>query len=101
MMSTGGGVQPLWARSGRELFYRNGEAVIAVPIETDPNFRAGNPEVVFEGAYFLGPGGRTYDVSPDGERLLMIKPVENESGTSQIIVVENWFEELERLVPTE
>jgi hypothetical protein len=89
----------LWARSGRELFYRNGEAVIVVPIDMDPTFVAGNTEVVFEGAYLLGPGGRTYDVSPDGERLLMIKPVENESGTSQIIVVQNWFEELNRLAP--
>ncbi len=48
-VSTGGGVQPLWARSGQELFYRNGEAVIAVSIDTDPSFTQGNPEVMFEG----------------------------------------------------
>ena len=48
LVSTGGGTQPLWARSGRELFYRNGAAVMAVPIRTDPSFSAANPEVLFE-----------------------------------------------------
>jgi serine/threonine-protein kinase len=99
-VSTGGGTQPLWARNGRELFYRTVEAVIAVPIETDPNFRQGNPEVVFEGNYHLFQGGPNYDVSPDGERFLMIRQDEGASSTSQIIVVQNWFEELERLAPT-
>ena len=91
----------MWARNGQELFYRNGEAVIAVPIETDPNFRQGNPEVMFEGDYYLAAGGPNYDVSPDGERFLMIRHVEDASTTPQIIVVQNWFEELKRLVPTE
>ena len=100
-VSTGGGVQPLWARNGQELFYRNGEAVIAVSIETDPNFVAGNPEMLFEAAYFLGPGGRTYDVAPDGERFLMIQQIESASNSQQIVVVQNWFEELKRLVPVE
>ena len=100
-VSTEGGVQPLWARSGNELFYRNGEAVMAVPIETNPGFTAGNPEVVFEGRYFIENDGRSYDVSLDGEQFLMIRQVEDISATPQIIIVENWFEELERLVPTE
>ena len=91
----------MWARDGQELFYRDGEAVIAVNIQTDPSFTAGNPEVLFEGQYNLGPGGRTYDVSPDGERFLLIRQVEGASGTEQIIIVQNWIEELKRLVPTE
>ena len=46
--------------------------------------------------------GRTYDVSPDGRRFLMIKPVgpEQPSAPTRIIVVQNWTEELKRLVPT-
>jgi len=91
----------LWARSGQELFYRNGEAVIAVSIETDPSFSAANPEVMFEADYYLGNGGPNYDVSPDAERFLMIRRAENSSARPQIIVVQNWLEELERLVPTE
>lgn len=100
-VSTGGGVHPLWARNGREIFYRNGEAVIAVSINTDPSFTVGNPEVVFEGQYFGALGGRSYDVSPDGEQFLMIREVESSAATQQIIVVQNWFEELDRLAPAE
>jgi Tol biopolymer transport system component len=102
-ISAGGGTEPLWARNGQELFYRRGGAVISVPIHTDPGFTAGNPELVFEGAYFEGvsAGGRSYDVSIDGERFLMIRAVNDESSAPQIIIVENWLEELERLVPTE
>ncbi|MEE8625732.1 MAG: hypothetical protein V3T19_10365, partial [Acidiferrobacterales bacterium] len=95
----GGGTQPLWARSGRELFYRNGEAVTAGSNDTDPSFAAGNPEVVFEGQYFGAGGGRSYDVSPDGERFLMVKLLEGAPAMSQIIVVQNWLEELKRLAP--
>ncbi len=100
-VSTGGGTQPLWARNGQELFYRDGEAVMAVPLQTEPSFRAGNPEVMFEGEYLSAQGGPNYDVSLDGERFLMIKPVVNESFAPQIIIVENWFTELERLLPPE
>ena len=91
----------MWARSGQELFYRNGEAVIAVSIETDSSFSAANPEVMFDADYYLGNGGPNYDVSPDAERFLMIRRAENSSARPQIIVVQNWLEELERLVPTE
>jgi len=100
-VSRGGGTQPLWARDGSELFYRNGEAVIGAPIQTDPSFRAGSPEVLFEGDYLLAQGGPNYDVSPDGDRFLMIKAVQSSSATPQIIVVQNWFEELRRLAPIE
>jgi len=100
-VSTGGGTQPLWARGGQELFYRNGEAVIAVPVQTDPTFTAGNSEVLFEGGYLQANGGPNYDVSLDSERFLMIKPLDNASGAPRIIVVQNWLEELERLVPTD
>ena len=70
-----------------------------MPVETDPGFTRGKPEVVFEGNYYLAPGGPNYDVSPDGERFLMIKQVQSASTTPQIIIVENWLEELKRLAP--
>ena len=98
-VSTGGGTQPLWA--GQELFYRTGDAVMVVAVQTDPSFVAETPEVLFEGDYLIANGGPNYDVSPDGERFLMIKQIENPSEMPRIIVVQNWFEELRRLAPVE
>ncbi|HEY5622396.1 MAG TPA: protein kinase [Gammaproteobacteria bacterium] len=98
-VSTDGGRHPAWSRDGEELFYRSGDALMAVAIEYEPSFAPGNPEVLFEGPYFGAAGGRTYDVSPNGERFLMIKRIEGTTAVPQIIVVQNWFEELERLAP--
>jgi hypothetical protein len=66
----------------------------------------GTPQVVVDGQYLAPRGGRTYDVSPDGKRFLMIKdatPTPTSSGAprpSQLVIVLNWFEELKRRVPT-
>ena len=101
-VSTGGGIQASWARSGRELFYRNGPALMAVPVQTGTGFVAGTPKALFQGPYFGGPGGRSYDVAPDGQRFLFLKPgPAGGSGPTprpRITIVENWSEELRRLV---
>ena len=68
---------------------------MAVNIETEPSFRASKPRVLFEGAYF-----DAYDVAPDGQRFLMVEPVEGTQST-QINVVLNWLDELKRLVPVD
>ena len=111
-ISNAGGTSPLWSRDGRELFYFDegppgGEtsAVMAVSVETDEIFRPGSPETLFQGAY-LSPqiDGTFYDVSADGQRFLMISNIavaDDEAGEPKIIIVENWFEELEQRVPTE
>jgi serine/threonine-protein kinase len=103
-ISTDGGTQPVWARSGRELFYRNGDRMLAVEIATQPAFRAGTPQMLFE-----RPGLRSgaqpgpspdFDVSPDGERFLMLKAgAQPQNALTQIHVVLNWFEELRQRVP--
>jgi hypothetical protein len=95
----------VWARSGRELFYRSGDAVMSVPVEKGASFVARNPAVVFKGQYAPSLGGRNYDVSPDGRRFLMLKvgasdPEARSTPPAHIIVVENWTSELRRLVPT-
>ncbi len=75
--------------------------MMAVSIQTEPTFRAGRPEVLFEGSYRTTPvpaGTQYYDIYPDGQRFLMIK---REQAPAQINVVLNWFEELNRLVPTD
>ncbi len=104
-ISIDGGNAPRWARSGRELFYRNGDQMMAVDIETREGFRAGTPKVLFEGSYSGSPAplqpGFGYDVSPDGRRFLMIKLASKPNpSVEHLNVVENWFEELRRRVPT-
>ena len=103
-ISSGGGVWPAWGPDGRELFYRSGETMMVVPIETENNFTAGSPKVLFRGRYFTGASARQYDVSPDGQQLLMLQraaQTQEISEGDELIIVFNWFEELQRLVPTE
>jgi Tol biopolymer transport system component len=101
-VSTAGGSRPLWARNGTELFYLDPRgALMAVAVDGGSTWRAGTPTRILEPRYFAGAGGiggRTYDVSPDGQRFLMIRPA---SGSApNIIVVQNWTEELKRRLPT-
>jgi serine/threonine-protein kinase len=101
-ISTDGGIEPLWNPNGRELFYRSGNRMMAVPVTMQPVFSAGRPTILFEGDYLASPfpqTGTTYDVTRDGQRFLMAKDVESAAAT-QINVVVNWHEELKRLVPT-
>jgi eukaryotic-like serine/threonine-protein kinase len=101
-ISTDGGTEPLWNPNGRELFYRSGDKIIAVEIITQPSFSAGKSRVLFGGPYQPTPATLTnYDVSPDGQRFLMLKPSEQaQAAPTQINVVLNWSEELKRRVPT-
>jgi Tol biopolymer transport system component len=101
-VSNGGGSRPVWARNGRELFYyRPPGTVMAVTIPAGATFAAGNPQQLFAGRYAAVNAGFTYDVSPDGKRFLMIKPVDVAQDAEQprLVVVQNWFQELERLAP--
>jgi hypothetical protein len=113
LVSTGGGAKPRWARNGRELFYLvqsgGGTALMSAPIERGASFAAGTPRKVLEGPYFFGTIGsgntafRTYDVSLDDQRFLMIKNpkgAEQAATSTNIIVVQNWTEELKQLAPT-
>lgn len=73
-ISADGGIEPVWARSGRELFYRNGDKMMAVDVQTGATFHAGAPRVLFEGQHARVVWGEAdYDVSLDGQRFLMIK----------------------------
>ncbi len=54
-ISTGPGTEPVWARDGEELFFRNGNQLLAVEIAADPTFNAGRPRVLFEGPYATDP----------------------------------------------
>jgi len=101
-ISIDGGTEPSWSRSGRELFYRSGNKMMAVETTTQPSFSAGKPRMLFEGQYlatvFPNSLSAAYDVSADGQRFLMVK--QGEQVPSQINVVQNWFHELKQRVPT-
>ena len=99
-ISTQGGAAPLWARNGRELFFRSGEAVLAVDVTTKPGFSLGKARLLFEGRYLREPDGIDYDVTADGQRFLMIKPSEGELAATRFNVVLNWSEELKARVPS-
>jgi serine/threonine-protein kinase len=115
-VSTDGGTRPLWARSGRELFYLTpeGAALMSVPILGGSSFKAGNPQKVLDTRLYYAPPapsgiglvpGRTYDVSPDGRRFLLIKPLMPTDSDAtptppSLTVVQGWTQELRRLVPT-
>lgn len=100
-VSTEGGSEPLWNPKRHELFYRSGKKLMAVDYEGAQSFSAGKPHVLFEGPYVPTPRSfPDYDVSPDGQRFLMLKPAEDQQTISQIVVVQNWVEELKQKVPT-
>ena len=74
---------------------------MVVSVQTEPTFVPGQPEVLFEGEYRRTPrnsGSRNYDVTPDGQRFLMVEGRET-SQAVPIHVTLNWFEELRELVP--
>ena len=100
---------PAWRQDGRELYYvenASGDGplkirVLAVPITTTSTFSAGTPRVLFEGAFRIDGPFRGYDVTPDGQRFLMVREVSQQPArVSQMVLVQNWLQELKRLVPT-
>jgi WD40 repeat protein len=100
----GGGRTTAWSPDGRELYYRrlSDQAMMAVSIQTKPALAIGIPRVLFENrGYNAGGDSRPWDVGPDG-RFLMLKesPSESIGGSQQIILVQNWFQELTRSVPS-
>ena len=103
-VSTGGGSRPLWSRDGRELFYYvEPGTIMAVPIGSGTELALGRPEVIIQGSYATPLNtGRHYDVSPDGQRFLLLRDAGDTSedvASPQIILVQNWFEELKDRVP--
>jgi serine/threonine protein kinase/Tol biopolymer transport system component len=106
-ISNDGGTDPVWRRSGGELFYRNGDSMMVVAVATAPTFTAGRPAELWRGHYSHGmssscgaPGATSsnYDVTADGQRFLMIKDDDQDSTISrEVIVVLGFAEEVIRL----
>jgi serine/threonine-protein kinase len=98
-VSTQGGTHPKWNSNGKELFYRVGNKMMVVDVSTSPDLTLSQPRVLFEQRYAFGSAQTipNYDVSPDGQRFVMVK---DDSASGRVNIVLNWFEELKRLVPT-
>lgn len=95
-ISTDGGTDPVWKRSGGELYYRNGDSMMVVNVSTGPAFTAGRPRELWKGHYSHGmstscdPPGATssnYDVTADGKRFLMVKDDDLDRTVSKQLVV--------------
>jgi serine/threonine-protein kinase len=100
-ISNEGGMEPVWNPNGGELFYRSGNKMMVVDVQTKSGFSAGKPRLLFDaGSYSPTPATfQNYDVSPDG-RFLMLKPSEQQGqAATQINIVLNWYEELKQRVP--
>ncbi len=105
-VSNDGGTDPVWKRTGGELYFRNGDKMMAVSVSTAPTFTAGRPQMLWEGHYShgmsasCGPAGATssnYDVTADGRRFLMIKDeAPDKAYSKQLVVVLGWADELNR-----
>ena len=93
LVSTDGGTAARWARSGRELYYRSGDKLMAVAITTHPEFHASKPELLFERPYWSRRFYPSYDVASDG-RFVMIKDSDQVAGANMMHVVLHWTEEL-------
>jgi len=98
LVSTGGGQEPVWAHSGRELFYKGGPNLMSVEVLPGPTFVTGERRVLFSTQGFRSANRHQfYDVTPDDQRFVMIRNLGGQEA-SELIVVENFFEELKAKV---
>ena len=104
-ISAGGGVNPVWARNQRELFYLSPTdsgkfAMVMVDITPGAEFKHGQPRQLFAGDYAPTNPMRSYDITPDGQHFIMLRrePMPDQRVT-KLTVVLNWFDELRRRAP--
>jgi len=104
-ISDNGGTDPVWRRYGRELYYRNGDLMMAVSITGGQNPAVSKPSLLWQGHYMAGvgsscgiagPTSSNYDVTADGERFLMIQDKSQDVVSKLLHVVPNWSEEVKR-----
>jgi eukaryotic-like serine/threonine-protein kinase len=98
-ISTEGGSQPVWSRSGKELFFLRDHQMMAVPISAEGKFVHGEPILLFEGNFDKPSDRPNFDVTPDDKGFIMVKLNEPEASATQLNLVLDWFGELERRVP--
>ena len=98
LVSEGGGVNAIWSRDGRKLFYRRADQVMAVEVETAPDFSTGKPLSLFAGRYRAT--GRDFDVAPDGQRFVMMRS-DDPRTTTRLGVLLDWWRALDTRLKAE
>jgi Tol biopolymer transport system component len=97
VISTDGGTEPAWRPNGGELYFRNGQSMMAVTVRTGERIEVGTPRELFRGPFTEDLyGDRSYDVMPDGEHFLMFEV--NPDATPELRVIRNWAAELKSTV---
>jgi Tol biopolymer transport system component len=99
LLSTDGGTDPLWPAGGRELLYRSGDRIMAVPIQASIPFSAGVPTHVMDARFEGSAGARNFDATRDGRRFIAVRRDESETPL-QFHAVFNWVAEIERRAGT-
>jgi Tol biopolymer transport system component len=93
LVSNGGGIEPRWSHSGRELFYKSGDRLMAVAVTPGRTLTLGSPRPLFSLAGYRSARNRQeYDVAPDDRHFVMIRNPVGSAG--ELVYVENWFPEL-------
>ena len=106
LVSTVGGREPRWAPDGQTLYYRSPDGMLmAAAVVSEEPFAARTPKPLFAlGEYVTGGGAPIYDVAPDGRFIFVRSEPGEESDTGptdRLVVVQNFFDELRRLVPVD
>jgi len=106
-VSSEGGTDPRWRATGGELYYRRFGQMMAVAVTTSPTLKVSAPRQLWvETKYTSGSGSScgmpgvtasNYDVTPDGQRFLMVRDEDTNLASTKVVVVMNWAEELRGL----
>ncbi len=91
-VSVGGGMTPIWSRDGRRILYASGTQIMEATVTTRPTFAVTSRRVLFQGDFLWNPAHASYDLTPDGASMLMLRNVPGKS--EQIVVIHNWKAEL-------
>jgi hypothetical protein len=90
-VSLHGGTEPVWAHSGRELFFRSGDSLMAAAVALNPSFAVTGRRGLFAGSFVSGGNYREYDVAPDDQHFVMLS---GGAGQSTLIGLQHVFDRL-------